>query len=307
MIVRCARIVPARRAGWFGEVLGHWFAYWPGRDQGRARAHLRLAFPDAGRDWIERAARRCFRHFGGMGLWSLCSLHHDPRGILAGSPAEGPANMRAAWRACLRRRGTLILSGHLGNWELLARCAGSIMPATILGRRLRYPELDELIREWRGVGGNRLIDQDAGLRPCLRELREGRLMATLPDQDVGRLAGVFVPFFGRPAYTPIGPAMLAVLARVPMQSVFCYRRAGRWVFHWGPRIAPPASGDRERDAAILTATAMAYQERFMRARGLEQWVWWHKRWRHAPADRPEAPVVERRDGRWVVRIGDGSA
>ena len=150
--------------------------------------------------------------------------------------------------------------------------------------------VDAMVREIREAHGNRMIYQDQDLRASLRELRSGRLMATLPDQDVPRLAGCFVPWFGRLAYTPVGPAGIAALGRAPIQPAFCYR--ARWPLGvtLRPRWELPRGGDRDRNLALIMARAMAYQEALVR-RVPEQWVWWHKRWRTHPEDRPDAVVL----------------
>lgn len=290
--LRAIRALPEPAAWWLGGMLGHWYAHWVGRDVGRCRRHLTLAFPERDRAWVRDCARRCFAHFGRMGLWTVATLHRPSLQQSHRVPLEGGKNFLATAAELRRGSGVLVVSGHLGNWELLARCTGAVVPITVLGRRLRYPELDRLIIAARSDGGrNRVIFQDQGMAACLRELRQGRIMATLPDQDVGRLAGCFVPFFGRPAYTPLGPALMAVMTRRPVQPVYCLLRNGRWVFHWGPQLWPDLRLDRQAAAVALTARFTAYQERIIRQLPW-QWVWWHKRWRHAPADKPDAPVVQ---------------
>lgn len=291
LLLRTTRALPAGFARWLGGTAGYCFAALPGRDQRRCRDHLRLAFPEASSAWIEREACRCFRGMGRMALEDLATLHWPAARWRKRMRVEGAAHGRLAAAACRRGEGTVTVSGHLGNWELLGRIAGSVMPTTVVGRRLHYPELDRLLRAHRTAHGTGVLYQDDGARACLRELRAGKLLATLPDQDVGRLAGAFVPYFGRPAYTPTGPATLALLGRYAIQPIYCYARGSHWILHFGPRWRPEVTGDRERDAAMATARIMAYQEALLRRIGPWQWVWWHKRWRHAPADRPEAVVV----------------
>jgi predicted LPLAT superfamily acyltransferase len=90
-------------------------------------------------------------------------------------------------------------------------------------------------------------------------------------------------WFGHPAYTPSGPAGLALLSRSPLQSAFVFERGGRWVMHWGPRRAFARSAKRDGDIAAITAWYTAYQEQLVR-RDPHQWVWWHKRWRTQKTD-----------------------
>jgi KDO2-lipid IV(A) lauroyltransferase len=283
LALRCARVLPPGAALWLGGVLGDAFGRLPIRDVRRARTHLAQAFP--GQD-APRLARRCFRHFGRMALWTLATLHRDPRSLRRGMAVEGAGNLRALQTACRAGSGTMGMAGHFGNWELLARVGATLAPLTVIGRRLRWPWADRLVWEARAAGGARLVYQDDDVRQSIRELRGGRYVATLPDQDIPRLAGDWVPWFGRPAYTPTGPAVLAMLGGGFVMPGHCFLRPCgglrfRWVLHFGPRVRFPRGKDRDADARTLMAWTMAYEEAMVR-RHPEQWVWWHRRWRTQP-------------------------
>ena len=273
--------IPQPFARWLGAVLGDAVGRLPLRDARRARAHLARAFPERGPAWARRTARRTFRHFGRMALWTIASAGRDPHRLRRGMVVEGADNLRALIRAQRRGEGTVGLSGHFGNWELLARVGSTVMQLSLVGRRLRDPGLDAVVTGLRRGSSGRVIYTDEGARPCLRALRDGDVLSTLPDQDIPRLAGTFATWFGHPAWTPIGPAQLALMGRVPVMPVLLYVRGGRFVQHWGPRVRWPASGDREADAAAITRWFTAYEEALVR-RHPEQWVWWHKRWRTQP-------------------------
>lgn len=283
LLLRCTRILPPALAWRLGAGLGDAFGALPMRDQGRARTHLAIAFPAADPTWIKRTARACFRHTGAMALWTLATLGREPRALRRGIVVEGAEHIRALVRASRAGQGTFVYTGHFGNWELLARTFATISPSSVIARRMRSPLIDALIQGTRAEGGAEVLYQDGDAREVLRRLRQGRTVATLADQDIPALAGVFVPWFGHEAYTPSGPAALATLARCPVHAMFLYwnRKAGRWVLHCGPRWQPARSGDRAADIRSLTALATSYQEALVR-RSPEQWVWWHKRWRTRP-------------------------
>lgn len=283
LALRFARVLPPRFALWLGGILGDAFARLPARDPRLARVHLARAFPDRPAAWHAATARACFRHFGRMALWTLATLERDPRRLRRGLAVEGAGNLRALRAACRRGEGTMGMAGHFGNWELLARVAATAVPLTVIGRRLRWPWADALVWEARSRGGARLVYQDDDVRLVIRELRSGRFVATLPDQDIPRLAGDWVPWFGQPAYTPTGPAVLAQLAGGWVQPghLFLRHRGGlrwTWVLHTGPRVRFARNPDREAAARAIMAWTMAYEEALVR-RHPEQWVWWHRRWR----------------------------
>jgi KDO2-lipid IV(A) lauroyltransferase len=288
LLLRCARVLPPRLALWAGGLLGELVARLPLRDVRRCREHLAIAYAGESAAWQARTARRVWRHFGRMALWTIATNAADPRRLRRCIAVEGAGNWRALARACRRGEGTMGMAGHVGNWELLARVAATCVPLTVIGRRLRWPLADRLVWESRTAGGAHLVYQDADVREVVRELRAGRYVATLPDQDIPRLAGAHVPWYGRPAYTPTGPGILAQLAGGWVQPGHCLliARGGyrwTWLIHCGPRVRFPRTPDREAGARAIMAWTMAYQERLVR-RHPEQWVWWHRRWRTEKAE-----------------------
>lgn len=288
MLVRALlRCIPPRLAWRLGGGIGDLVGSLPLRDVMRCREHLRIAYPDADDAWIVRTARRAFRHITRTSLWTAATLHWDLRRHARGIVVEGGANLHELAAACRHGQGTVGFTGHFGNWEVLSRVGSLFSSLTVVGRRLRSPLMDAVVQGARTASGARLVYQDAPFGDFVRELRAGRLLATLVDQDIPRLAGGFVPWFGRLAYTPTGPAALALLTRSPVIPVFLYWRAGRWVLHAGPRRKFPRTRDSEGDAKAIIAWATAYEEMLVR-RAPEQWVWWHKRWRTRPEDKAKS-------------------
>lgn len=288
-LIQCARVIPEPFAWWLGRMGGSTFAMCGGRDPRRALANLRRAFPQKSDYELRQIQRRNFGHVGSMALWTLRSMGREPRSLCRGMPVDGADNLREALRASRRGEGTVAFTGHFGNWELLGRTMGCINPATVVGKRMRNPLVDEVVKWIRTSTGCQQVDQQEGLRPVLRALRKGHLIGCLADQDVPALAGAFVPWFGEQAYTPTGPALLAAMDRQACMQVFLVLRKGkRWCMHVGPRWQVPA-GDRTGAAHELTAQASAYFQTMVE-RYPEQWVWWHMRWRTRPEARPQAAI-----------------
>lgn len=296
VLLRAARVIPPRFAWTLGHALGRLASRLPLRDVRRCIAHLTMAFPEHDPRWIARTCERCFGHFGATALWTIVTWTRPPHTLRRGLMVEGREHLRDLVRAAHAGERTVVFTGHFGNWELLARVFGGLAPAAMIGRRLRDPALDALVHDLRTAGGAQLVYQDDDVRDLVRLLRRGTVVATLADQDVPHLAGCFVPWFGIAARTPVAPAALALVARVPVQPLLLYRRAGRWVLHAGPRTAfTRASSSRKEDRAAthqaIIAWTTAYEEALVRAQP-EQWVWWHKRWRTRPdADGAAQAVV----------------
>lgn len=280
-ILRC---IPPSLAWRLGGGVGAVIGSLPLRDVQRTREHLAKAFPERDRAWAVSTARRTFVHFTRMALWTAVTLHWDIRKLRRHIAVEGQENFRILLAACKRGEGTVGFTGHFGNWELLSRIGATIMPLSLVGRRLRSPLADALVQGARTSSGGRLLYQDAPFADFVRDLREGRLLAVLVDQDIPRLAGCFVPWFGDLAYTPSAPAALARLTRSGVMPVFLYWKGGRWVLHAGPHRHFPRTRDSDGDVRAIVAWITAYQEAIVR-RAPEQWAWWHKRWRTRPEDK----------------------
>jgi len=238
-----------------------------------------MALPERSADERRRIVRDMFRHAGAafveIALW--------PRLQATDYVGFAPGAVAALDAAVADGRGAIAITGHVGNWELLAAAvARRGYPVTVVARRVNDARFDALVREVRMGAGLRVLDRDdPRFAHALREeLAAGRIVALLIDQDT-RGAGVWVPFFGKPARTPAGAAVLALRARVPCIAAFIERRpeGGHLV-----SVAPIDRGDGRTRADIEALTARMTQaiEAQIRHNPVE-WVWWHRRWRR-PAE-----------------------
>ena len=287
LLMRCCRVMTPRFAWWLGGVLGYWFSYASRRDSGRARDLLAVCFPHRQGSWVESSARHCMRHFGRMTLSMLAQYSESLPQLRRGVRVEGIDQLRQTIAAQRRGEGTLVLAGHVGNWELLSYLATSFMPLAVVGKRMRHPYQNDLIDHLRVRHGTTYIYQDEGIRPVVTHLRAGRILGILGDQDVGAIAGSFIPWFGHQAYTPIGPGAIASLARCPVQAMHVYRKGDHWVWHVGPRLK--FSAPKREDAIMAIASyGSLYQQQLMTERCMLQWPWWHKRLRNTPQTKSDA-------------------
>jgi len=187
-------------------------------------------------------------------------------------------------RAVLDRHGrALVLTAHLGNWELLTLAPVLTgYPLTVVARALDSPSLDAWADRLRRTAGVEVVDKRQALRPVLEALRRGRLVGVLLDQNASRREGVFVPFFGRLASTSRAMAVLALRTRTPVIPAFTRRLApGCHEITIHPPLPLPEVSDEEA-IRRLTADCTAAIEAAVRTTP-EQWLWAHDRWRTRPA------------------------
>jgi KDO2-lipid IV(A) lauroyltransferase len=266
-----------------GRLIGRITLRVVGRERQRIERHLEIAFPELDPPGRDRLMIGCAHHFGMMlaevswlsratatKVERLCELHgfqHFVDALESG-------------------RGVMFTTAHCGNWELLAaRLPIAGTPLTTAVRQLDDPRLDRIVTALRNRFGTEVIPRGASAgRLLARALGRNRVVGLLIDQDIRDVPGVFVPFFGRPAWTPSGAALLAIRLRCPLLPGFIHRRPdGTHAAEIHPPIEVPTEGPLDERIETLTARATAAIERQIRAHPA-QWVWMHRRWRTTPVD-----------------------
>ena len=244
---------------------------------------IAAAFPGMTDSGVRRIARKAYEHLGRASIEAAILPRLGRDAVL--DLFEG-SNFKVVEDALELRRGLIFVTGHLGNWELGgAYIAARGVPIDAVARRMSNPLFDRYLTETRSrIGMNVVYDADA-VRQTPRALRENRAVAFLADQGVLGLASTFVPFFGRPAKTPRGPAVFALRLRVPIVFGAAVRQpSGKYRLVFEP-VEVEHTGDRDKDIDRIVANYTATLERWVR-RYPEQYFWHHRRWRRQPADTP---------------------
>jgi KDO2-lipid IV(A) lauroyltransferase len=252
-----------------------WFSH---RQKDRACKHLKqslgIEYPAA-----EQLVRRSFRNTGKNLMEFMQLPRMSPETIHQLVTFEGREHID---RALDQGRGAIILTAHFGNWELLG---ASILANgyTIRGitRQLRSKRLDAIVSSYREKVGWQGIDRDRSIREVLRCLKRNELIAILADVDT-RTQGIFVDFFGRPAYTPYSPVAFALKTGAAILPTFIVRQPDN--SHRAIIEAPlplQQSGEKEEDLLVNTQQFTKVIESYIR-RYPEQWIWMHERWKTQP-------------------------
>ncbi|MCM2270719.1 MAG: lysophospholipid acyltransferase family protein [Thermoanaerobaculia bacterium] len=246
------------------------------RDRRRALEHLLVAFPELAATERERLGRASFLHLGTVLAESLWLASRDAGEVLRRVAFDGWEEVE---RARAAGRPILILSGHCGNWELLAAALNARgLGMAVVARELDDPGLQGALLDLRARFGTRTIVRGTpgAARELLRTLRSGRALGMLIDQDT-KVEGVWVDFFGRPAWTPSGAADIAARFGAAVLPSFVERLPDG---SHRARIAPALELPAETAAATQRMSdAIEAQIRRVPA----QWVWMHRRWRRQPA------------------------
>jgi len=280
------RILPLPIARAIGVALGHLAWHAAAGHRRVALENLAQAFPD----WTARrrrsTVRDMFHHLGKslMEILWLPNLNDSRRKRTTVFEGHFDRILELAKSG----RGTVVFTGHCGNWEWLAYAAGTIgLDVTVLQRERSETGVARFLMQMRSGAGVHTIDRGstAAARAMMATIKRGGFLCFLIDQNI-RTESVKVPFFGRPALTPIGPAKLAIRTGAAVVSCFIERRGGKQYL----RFNEPMETRRDDDPVALTALMTADIEEQIR-RVPEQWVWMHRRWR----ERPEWDVTRRID------------
>lgn len=243
--------------------------------------NLALAFPEKPSEECRTILRAMYKHLG----WQLAEFCHMSRYSLKRANMliryEGLENYLAAQR---RGCGVLVLTGHLGAWELSSfyhSLAGH--PMSMIIRRLDNPWVDRLVNGIRTQHGNRVLHKDDFARGLLAAMRAGETVGVLMDTNMTPPQGVFVNFFGHSACTASGVARIALRTGASVLPGFLVWEAAekQYVLHFLPELQLVDTGDAERDAVANTQIFTAALESVIR-RYPEQWLWVHRRWKTRP-------------------------
>lgn len=186
-------------------------------------------------------------------------------------------------RLLAQGRGLIVLTPHLGAFELGARAFARRHPITVLYRPSPSPTMERLLQRFRPADQLRAVPANGqGVRSLLRTLKSSGVIGILPDQVPSQGEGVWASFFGRPAYTMTLPVRLAQATKAPLVWVLVVRRPGGWslVFKaWGLGEARPLD---EANSTALDVQAMNHQLEDLIALAPEQYLWGYNRYRGRP-------------------------
>lgn len=284
-----SRLIPARLLYLFCAG-GGWCAYYLlARERRKTLANLALAYGGEKSD-RERAriARAVFANMGRTVAELALSPRIDTARLHELVTMEGKEIVD---REKKKGKGIILLTGHLGNWEFIPAYFVSVgLDGGVVARRLYYEKYERLLSRLRLSKGFRVFYRDDSARGILKTLKNNEIVGILADQDVRKLDGVFVEFFGRPAYTPTGPVLIAMKTGAPLVPARIVREGRRHRIIVEEPIPMRVTDDRAADIVYNTQAWSRHIERYIREHP-DQWVWMHRRWRTRPED------VVKRDGR----------
>jgi len=274
-------LLPRKSAVFLGKILGRW-GFFLFRDARKtALENLNSVFGKTkSKKEIKQIAVKVFENIGKnsadvAGLGKL-----TPSRIDEIVQAEGVDYLDSAYK---RRKGVIILTGHIGNFEFLAAYLSlKGYKLSVIGRELYDPRLNKLLIKNRESVGLENISSSEDVKKMIRVLKKGRALGVLVDQDSTRVKGIFVNFLGIPARTPVGPAFLHLKLGSPIVPLAILRNKNeKYKIIVKPALELEPTGDKDKDIKDLTQRYTRILEEIIRDHPC-QWVWMHKRWKTKP-------------------------
>ena len=279
--------LPERAALGLCSLLGWFVGVVVGARRVDTHQHLQIAFPEREPAWRRRVARGSYMHLAREGAMTIRLYRMAPEEIVRRTEVVG---FKALRDAAAGGSGAVVISGHLGNWEVAAAAvAVRGVPMDVAAHLQKNPLFYHHMVELRDRLGLRVIVKNEAFRLVPQALAAGRVVALISDQNM-RKRGIFVDFFGRAAATAKGPALFALRTGAPVFLGVAVRKQGypsryRVIIEPVPigRGAPDADGIRD-----LTQRHVSRLEAHIREVP-SQYFWQHRRWKTRPEPSPEPP------------------
>lgn len=230
----------------------------------------------------EEVIRENFKNLGRFFIEIIKIYYGRGRSILEKTVIKGIDNFE---KARARGKGILIITGHCGNWELLAILASyRVAPTSVVVRPLNNPYLNALLERARSRFGNRIIDKKGALRAILATLKDNGIVGILMDQAVLSEEGFVIDFLGRGAWTSKVPALIARKTGAAVVPAFIRRDGKAHEIIVYPEVTLSSLGTQEHAVREDTQKFSRFIEDYIR-QNPSQWLWLHKRWKRVPEDK----------------------
>jgi KDO2-lipid IV(A) lauroyltransferase len=285
VLVRGLGALPRPWARAAGAGLGAVAFVLTGRLRRTGERNLKLAYPASDDSWRKRVLRQLYRNLG-VQLAEFCLMsRYTQEGTRSLVRYVGLEHYLAARD---QGRGVLVVTGHLGLWEL-SSFYHSLMgyPMSMVIRRLDNPLVDRLVNGIRCLHGNTVLHKDDFARGLLGAMRRGETVGILMDTNMTPPQGLFVDFFGVPACTASGLARVAMRTEAATLPGFLTWREEekKYVLEFGESLDLVRTGNDEQDIITNTQICTTAIETWVR-RFPEQWLWVHRRWKTRPPGEP---------------------
>jgi KDO2-lipid IV(A) lauroyltransferase len=274
-------LLPRKNALCLGKTLGGWAFFLLKDSRKTALKNLKFAFGKIqSQKELKRMALESFENIGKNAVDVARFGKLSPQKINKFVKVEGFQHFDSAYN---EGKGVIALTGHVGNFELLAAYLSlKGYKLSVISRDVYDLRLNRLLIKNRESVGLENISSSDDIGKIVRVLKAGKTLGVLADQDSTRVKGIFVNFFGKDARTPVGPAFLHLKLGSPIVPMFILRNKNeKYRIIVKPALEFHTSGDKNKDIKDLTQKYTCVLEKIIREYP-SQWIWMHRRWKSRP-------------------------
>ena len=275
--------MPHRLARFLGAFMGLVAWRLSRRDRHRMSRHLTLVYGSSLSEADKHNIGRDFFVNSGKNLVDVIRLKEHYRDEI--KPLIKVDGVEHIDRAYKKGHGVIGITGHIGNFELLAVFLAELgYPVAVIGREMYDPRMDRFLVENREALGLANIATTDSPRRLVEWLKDGGIVGILIDIDSSRVRGMFMPVFGRLAQTPVGQSVLSLRTGAALVPGACLRNADNtYRITFKPEVTIQPSGDFDRDVYDLTLKCSRVLESIIHE-NKSQWIWIHNRWCARPQE-----------------------
>ncbi|HNU75049.1 MAG TPA: hypothetical protein PKM95_09395 [Deltaproteobacteria bacterium] len=218
---------------------------------------------------------KVFMHHGDILVDTIKYAYMDDEEIKERIIIEGKENLD---KALSSKKGIMMITGHLGNWEVMAHLPRLLgIQFCVMADVRNDPGIEAVVDDLRSRSGATILPPKGKALMLIRELKKGNIIGVIVDQRGKRSDMLFCDFFGLPAPTNPAPAFIAIKGDAVILPVSSMKENGRYcmAFH-SPREAS-SFGSGKTAIASLSAFMQTWLESMVK-KSPEQWFWLHCRW-----------------------------
>jgi KDO2-lipid IV(A) lauroyltransferase len=272
-------ILSAKCRNRVGKWIGNFGYFLAAKRRKIAINNLEIAFPEKKAEEIEKIAKGSFQNLGitFFELFAMSSLSEKKLQKMI----DFDGGIELINRVNSRRKGMIFLSGHFGNWEIIAYSVGVFtkIPITIIVKPQANIFIDKFLNKFRTASGNEIVSMYKAARTIIDVITKGETIALLADQAATKDKDLFIDFFGRQASTHKVVGELALRYKIPIIMGFAVRQKDG---KYKAEIFELEHNDLENsieNVRKLTERHVKLLENIIK-KYPEQWAWMHKRWKH---------------------------
>jgi len=280
VLIKVLNALPRWLALRVGGVIGEILYLARNRDRDMVHSQMEFALGLTGKT-LKAHARACYETMINNLVDTIRLSNWTPEFIGSIVRVEGYEYFESAYN---RGRGVIALTGHIGNFELMAAWFACLKKCkvAVIGRELYDKRLDEMLIAQRRKFNVENIPTTSSIKLIMKALHTGHALGVLLDQDSTRVSGYFIDFFGKKAITAAGPMYIARKTDAPVVPIAIYRQPDdTYIIRVLPKLELVWTDDKEQDIQNALEKCNQAVETLIKYDPL-QWIWIHNRWRTRP-------------------------